>query len=76
MSPASKLATLIPGTEAPGSKDRQVLPFVGGLLSRWGARYVDGRSAQPSSHVSDTRTARECESTLRKQIYGVEGLSP
>jgi hypothetical protein len=29
MSHALKLATLIPGTEAPGSKDRNVLPFVG-----------------------------------------------
>jgi hypothetical protein len=76
MSPASKLATLTPGTEAPGSKDRQVSAFVGGLLSRWGARYADGRSAQPTSHVIDTRTARERESTLRKQIYGAERLSP
>jgi DNA-binding winged helix-turn-helix (wHTH) protein len=29
MSHALKLATLIPGTEAPGSKDRKVPPFVG-----------------------------------------------
>jgi DNA-binding winged helix-turn-helix (wHTH) protein len=29
MSQALKLATLIPGTEAPGSKDRKVSPFVG-----------------------------------------------
>ena len=29
MTPALKLATLIPGTEAPGSKDSKVLPFVG-----------------------------------------------
>jgi len=28
MSHALKLATLIPGTDAPGSKDRRVLPFV------------------------------------------------
>ena len=45
--------------DAPGSTDRELLPFVGSLLSRWDARYADGRAAQPSSRVSDTLTARE-----------------
>ena len=56
MSPAPKLATLIPATEAPGSKDREVPPFVGSLLARC---YAGGRSAQSSSRVGDTLTARE-----------------
>ena len=45
--------------DAPGSTDRELLPFVGSLLSRWDARYAAGRSAQPSGRVSDTLTARE-----------------
>jgi ATP/maltotriose-dependent transcriptional regulator MalT len=44
--------------EAPGSTDREVLPFVGSLLSRWDAR-AGGHSAPPSSRVSNTLTARE-----------------
>jgi DNA-binding CsgD family transcriptional regulator len=59
MSPPSKLATLLPATGAPWSKDREVPPFVGTRRSRWDARYAGGRSAQPSSRVSDTLTARE-----------------
>jgi DNA-binding CsgD family transcriptional regulator len=58
MSPAPKFATLIPATEAPGSKDREVPPFVGGLLARY---YAGGRSEQPSGSVADTLTARECD---------------
>jgi LuxR family maltose regulon positive regulatory protein len=61
MSPASKFSALIPRTETLGSKDREVPPFAASLLSRWHARYADGRSAQPSSHVTDTLTARECD---------------
>jgi ATP/maltotriose-dependent transcriptional regulator MalT len=45
--------------DAPGSTDRELLPFVGSLLSRWDARHADGRSAPPSSRVSDTLSARE-----------------
>ena len=58
MNPAPKLATLIPATEAPWSKDREVPPFVGSLLARC---YAGGRSAQSSSRVGDTLTARECD---------------
>jgi ATP/maltotriose-dependent transcriptional regulator MalT len=45
--------------EAPGSTDREVLPFVGSLLSRWDARATSDRSAQPGGHVGNTLTARE-----------------
>ena len=45
--------------DAPGSTDRELLPFVGSLLSRWDARHADGRFAPPSSRVSDTLTERE-----------------
>jgi ATP/maltotriose-dependent transcriptional regulator MalT len=41
------------------SMDRDVLPFVGSLLSRWDARYAGGPPGQPSRRVSDTLTARE-----------------
>jgi ATP/maltotriose-dependent transcriptional regulator MalT len=40
--------------------DREVLPFVGSLLSRWETHCAEGCSKQPSS-VSDTLTARECD---------------
>jgi ATP/maltotriose-dependent transcriptional regulator MalT len=43
-----------------GSKDRNVLPFVGSLLSRWEAQSKTDRSAQPSS-VSDALSRRERE---------------
>lgn len=45
--------------ETPGSKDREVLPFVGSLLSRWDARHTDGRSGKPSRRFGDTLSARE-----------------
>jgi ATP/maltotriose-dependent transcriptional regulator MalT len=44
---------------SPASTDREVLPFVGSLLSRWDARYVGGPPEQPNRRVSDTLTARE-----------------
>jgi ATP/maltotriose-dependent transcriptional regulator MalT len=58
MSHALKLVALIPRTEAPGSKDREVTPFPASLLSRWDARSGD-HSAQLSSRSSDRLTARE-----------------
>jgi LuxR family maltose regulon positive regulatory protein len=39
--------------------DREVLPFVGSLISRWDARYAGSPVEQPSRRVSDTLTARE-----------------
>jgi ATP/maltotriose-dependent transcriptional regulator MalT len=46
-------------TEASGSADRELLPFVGSLLARWDARHPGGRSAQGGVRASDTLTARE-----------------
>jgi hypothetical protein len=54
-----KLATLISRTGTPTSKDRELPLFVESLLSHWDARHAGGRSAQPSSRVSDPLTARE-----------------
>ena len=45
--------------EAPGSMDREILPFVGSLLSRWEARRADRRSTQASGRVNDPLTPRE-----------------
>jgi len=59
MSPAPKLATLISETEAPASKDREVPPFVKGLLLRWDVRSAGDHSAQRSSPGGDRLTARE-----------------
>jgi ATP/maltotriose-dependent transcriptional regulator MalT len=61
MSPASKLVALIPRTEAPGSRDREVTPFPASLLSRWDARSAGDQSAQLSNRGSDRLTARERE---------------
>jgi LuxR family maltose regulon positive regulatory protein len=44
---------------APASTDREVLPFVGSLLSQWVARYAGRSAGQPSRRVSQTLTARE-----------------
>ena len=43
MSHALKLATLIPGTEAPGSKDRNVPPFVGSRTPSERLQLADAR---------------------------------
>jgi ATP/maltotriose-dependent transcriptional regulator MalT len=45
--------------EAPGSTDREVLPLVGSLLSRWDDRHAKGRPARSGGAISDTLTARE-----------------
>jgi len=55
-----KFVTWGPRVEAPGSNHREARPVVAFPLSGWDS-YVDGRSAQPGSRVSDTLTARECE---------------
>ena len=59
MTPDWKLATLISGTGTPTSKDRELPPIVGSLLSRWDARNGDDGAVQPSGRVSDPLTARE-----------------
>ena len=45
--------------EVPESPDREVLPYLGSLLSRWDKRITGGRSSQPDNRVSDLVTARE-----------------
>jgi ATP/maltotriose-dependent transcriptional regulator MalT len=47
--------------ELPASPDREVLPYLGSLLSRWDKRHAGGRSSQHYNRVSDTITARERE---------------
>jgi ATP/maltotriose-dependent transcriptional regulator MalT len=43
----------------PASTDRDVLPFVGSLLSRWDTRNAGSPPERPNGRVSDTLTARE-----------------
>jgi len=45
--------------ELPASPDREVLPYLGSLLSRRDNRLAGGRSLQRENRVSDTITARE-----------------
>ena len=47
--------------EEPGSTDRDVLAFVGSLLSRFDARGIEGSSSRPNGRISSTLTARECD---------------
>jgi ATP/maltotriose-dependent transcriptional regulator MalT len=44
---------------APASMDREVLPFVGSLLSRWDSCHAGSPAEQPGRCVGDTLTARE-----------------
>ena len=44
---------------APASTDRDVLSFVGSLLSRWDARNAGSPPKRPGGRVNDTLTARE-----------------
>jgi DNA-binding NarL/FixJ family response regulator len=59
MTPGWRLTTSISGTRTPMSKDRELPPFVGSLLSQWDARYAGDGARPPSSRVSDPLTARE-----------------
>ncbi len=47
--------------EEQGSTDREVLPFVASLLSRWDADHSGSRPVQPDNCVSGRLTARERE---------------
>jgi LuxR family maltose regulon positive regulatory protein len=44
---------------SPALMDREILPFVGSLLSRWDARHAGAPPEQPGKRISDTLTARE-----------------
>jgi LuxR family maltose regulon positive regulatory protein len=45
--------------DAAGSVDRQFLPFLGSLLSRWDARHAEGATKRSASAIRDILTARE-----------------
>jgi ATP/maltotriose-dependent transcriptional regulator MalT len=45
--------------DAASSTDREVLPFVGSLLSRWEVYHAESALVQPTSVINDTLTARE-----------------
>ncbi len=68
---------------APGSTDREVLPFLSSLLSRWGAGNACSLPEQPRGRVSDTLTARErdvlamiSQGLANKQIARTLEISP
>jgi DNA-binding CsgD family transcriptional regulator len=74
---------LISGTWTPASKDRELPPFVGSLLSQRDARYAGYGATQPSSRVSDPLTARErdvlamiSQGLSNKRIGRALGISP
>ena len=51
--------SLISGTGTLTSKDRELPPFMGSLISQWDVRYAGPGAAQPDSRVSDPLTTRE-----------------
>jgi ATP/maltotriose-dependent transcriptional regulator MalT len=68
---------------APASTDRDILPFVGSLLSRWDARRVDSSPSQHKRRVSDTLTTRErdilvmiSQGLTNKRIARILTISP
>ena len=68
---------------SPASTDREVLPFVGSLLSRWDARHAGVPPEQPKRRVSDALTAREhdvlamiSQGFANKRIARTLGISP
>jgi ATP/maltotriose-dependent transcriptional regulator MalT len=69
--------------EALGSAGREVLPFLGSLLSQWKARQAGRQSVQPMNRGGDMLSARECEilgligeGFLNKQIARALAISP
>jgi LuxR family maltose regulon positive regulatory protein len=50
-----------PPRNAPGEKDRRILPFVGRPFSQWDTRNDDDRTGQPSSRGGSALAARERE---------------
>jgi LuxR family transcriptional regulator, maltose regulon positive regulatory protein len=68
---------------SPASTDREVLPFVGSLVSRWDARHAGGAPEQTKRRVSDALTAREhdvlamiSQGFVNKRIARTLGISP
>jgi ATP/maltotriose-dependent transcriptional regulator MalT len=66
--------------ETPDSANREILPLIGSLLSRWNARHATGR---PEARISDVLTERERDILCRisqgmpnKQIARVLRISP
>ncbi len=66
--------------EAPDSADREVLPLIGSLLSRWNARHA---AVRPDARISDVLTERErdilcwiSQGMPNKQIARVLRISP
>jgi ATP/maltotriose-dependent transcriptional regulator MalT len=47
--------------ESLGSMERELLPYLGSLISRRDARDVKRRSVKPSSRIGDTLSTRECD---------------
>jgi ATP/maltotriose-dependent transcriptional regulator MalT len=69
--------------DAAGSTNRQVLPFLGSLLSRWDARHAKGATKRSISVIRDTLTARErdilgriSQGSPNKQIARALEISP
>ena len=69
--------------DAADSPDREVLPFVGSLLSRWEANHATGAAIRPASAISDTLTVRERDILGRigqglpnKRIARILAISP
>ena len=48
-----------------GSGDREVLPFLGSLLSRWDVVHAESASVQSTGSISDVLTARERDILIR-----------
>ena len=48
-----------------GSADREVLPFLGSLLSRWDVVQAESASVQSTGSISDVLTARERDILIR-----------
>jgi DNA-binding winged helix-turn-helix (wHTH) protein len=90
MSHALKLATLIPGTEAPGSKDRKVPPFVGSrgpserlqladapVLERFNPDPGFGvRGRVQSPHTDPLKPSKPAGATTREISFGPFRLLP
>jgi hypothetical protein len=90
MSHALKLATLIPGTEAPGSKDRKLPPFVGSRTPSERLHLADAPALAPfhsdsgfgvrrrvqSPHIDRLKPNKPAGATTREVSFGPFRLLP